>query len=288
LTFHNWPALLRLGDKCLFRPALVCIFGVLYFFALPSAHADAGEPNSAVEFFYLPIEFEYDSGAESGDAFLLKFAPVYKLALNEHWSLVNLDLILLADAPGGIPGQPGNPSPVEGDSTFGLGDLTHLSFFTPRTTGNFIYGAGFIATLPIATDSTLGSEKWSAGPSFRVVYRQGPWNLGLLGGNQWSFAGEGDRADINQLILRGAFRRNLGDRWYLVSAPTITANWKAKSDQTWLVPLGGGIGRLVGSKSNTWALSLQAYANVIKPDDAPDWMLRFAIVAPIPTRPFAD
>jgi hypothetical protein len=234
-------------------------------------------------FFSLPMELEFDSGATNGDATILKFVPLYKISLNEDWSLINLNLIVLADAPGGIPGLPGNPSPTtSGDRTLGLGDLTHLSFFTPKTTDDFIYGIGFLATLPIATDSTLGSQKWSAGPAFRVTYRQGPWNLGLVGGNLWSYAGEGDRADVNQLMLRGAIRRTLTDGWYLVSAPVITTNWKGKSGQKWLLPLGGGIGKRVGRGSSPWALSLQAYANVIKPDAAPDWMIRFGIVAAIP------
>ena len=31
---------------------------------------------------------------------------------------------------------------------------------------------------------------------------------------------------------------------------------------------------------------VQGYYNVVKPDGAPDWLIRFAIVAPIPSRVF--
>ena len=255
-----------------------------------TAQASGEKSQSTDEFFALPIELEFDSGATNGDATFLKFAPLYKFSLNENWSLINLNLLLLADAPAGVPGSPGNPSPepeeMGDDKTFGLGDLTHISVFTPTPTGSFIYGFGFITTIPTATDSALGSDKWSLGPAFRVVYRDGPWNLGLIGGNQWSYAGDSDRGDINQLILRGAFRRKLANNWYLVSAPVITANWKAKSGQTWLLPLGGGIGKVVGPDSSPWAISVQGYSNVVKPDGAPDWSIRFAIIAPIPAGMF--
>lgn len=283
-----------LGRVCqvcssLSRPALVLIL----CFCTPAIASDGEQPSKqplkeASEFFALPAELEFDSGATNGDATILKFSPLYKISLSENWSLINLNLIVLAEAPGGIPGLPGNPSPGMGDKTFGLGDFTHLSFFTPKSTGNFIYGAGFLATLPVATDDTLGSDKWSAGPSFRVTYRRGAWNLGLLGGNLWSYAGNSDRGDVNQLMLRGAIRRTLFDRWYAISAPIITANWKAKSGQKWLIPLGGGIGRRLGSDSSPWAVSVQAYANVVKPDAAPDWMVRFAIAAPIPLSYFTQ
>ena len=111
--------------------------------------------------------------------------------------------------------------------------------------------------------------------------------LGVFGGNQWSITGANDRREINQLILRGSLRRNLANNWYLVSAPVITANWKAnKSSDTWMLPLGGGIGKVFGVQSVPWAVSIQAYANVVKPDGAPDWLLRFAIIAPIPRAAF--
>jgi hypothetical protein len=259
--------------------SLACCLLCLVF----TAQASGDGLLSTENFYALPIELEFDSGATNGDATFLKFTPLYKLSLSESWSLINLNLLLLADAPAGVPGSLGNPSPEMGDDkTFGLGDLTHISVFTPTPNGSFIYGIGFITTIPTATDSALGSEKWSLGPAFRVVYREGPWNLGLIGGNQWSYAGDGDRGDINQLVLRGAFRRQLANNWYLVSAPAITANWKAKSGQTWLLPLGGGIGKVVGPGSTPWAISVQGYSNVVKPDGAPDWLIRFAIVAPIP------
>ena len=37
---------------------------------------------------------------------------------------------------------------------------------------------------------------------------------------------------------------NMADGWYLVSAPIITANWEADSDDRWTVPLGGGFGKI--------------------------------------------
>ncbi len=264
-------------------PLLRAVFcALLCFSAALCAQAVTAEELEDRAFFALPMELDLDSGADNGDAAILRLTPLYKIPLTQNWSLVNLEMLVLADAPGGVPGRPGNPEPEKGPKTFGLADFTHVSFLTPENTGDFSYGFGFMATFPIATDDVLGSDKWSAGPSFRLVYRTGPWSLGMLGGNQWSYAGDGKRGDINQLMLRGAFRRQLDNNWYLVSAPIITANWDADSGKRWMVPVGGGIGKILGSGSNTWALSLQAYTNAIKPDGAPDWVVRFAIAAPIP------
>jgi hypothetical protein len=248
--------------------------------ALKAQDNEKNGQNEAV--FTLPMEVDFDGGADNGDATFLKLQPLFQVPLTEEWSLLSLNILMLADAPGGIPGSPGNPSPSPGAKTFGLGDFTTSFLLAPNRSGRFLWAAGFMATLPFATDSTLGSKMWSAGPAVRAVYREGPWNLAIFGGNQWSYAGESDRSDINQLMLRASIRRNLANNWYLVSAPVITANWKAnKSSDTWMLPLGGGIGKVLGSDSLNWALSMQAYANVIKPDGAPDWVIRFGVAAPL-------
>jgi hypothetical protein len=99
--------------------------------------------------------------------------------------------------------------------------------------------------LPTATDKQLGSEKWSAGPT-GVVLVQPKW--GTYGGlvrHLWSFAGDDDRASVNQTLIEPFLNYNLDGGWYLIADIIITANWQADSDQRWTVPLGGGVGKLL-------------------------------------------
>lgn len=234
--------------------------------------------NEGRGFFALPMELDLDSGAANGDANILRIMPLYKIPVFERWSLIHVDIITLADAPSGTPAFPGGPSIGQ---EAGLSDLLHASFFTPASTGNFIWGIGAMASLPTATSDSLGSGKWTVGPAFRVVYRTDLWNVGLIGGQRWSFAGSGNRIAVNQLLMRGAIRRRLPNDWFFVSAPIITANW-GSDGQDWLVPIGGGIGRAFKLGKYPWAWSVHGYYNVIKPDPAPDWVVRFAIIAAIP------
>jgi hypothetical protein len=261
-----------------------CLLAVAIVFYASDLLADDADSASAPEsegFFSLPVELEVDSGAANGDATMLRLSPLYGSPSENNWKIIHMDMLTIADAPGGVPGQPGNPDPVPGKKVFGLGDLAHASFITPPSSGKVIWGYGAMLSIPIATDSNLGSGKWSAGPAFRFVYRSGPWNIGMFGGQLWSFAGSSNRGDISQLIVRGAIRRQLPNDWYFVSAPIITANWKSQN-QKWKVPLGGGIGKVIRIHSKPWALSLQGYYNVVKPDGAPDWSVRLSIVAPLP------
>jgi hypothetical protein len=232
-------------------------------------------------FFALPVELEVDSGAANGDATILRIMPLYGFPSFKNWKIINLDLVTIADAPGGVPGQPGNPNPVSGDRVFGISDLLHASFYTLVSKGKLTWGLGGLFMIPIASDPRLGSGKWSAGPAFRISYRTEKWNIGAFGGQSWSFAGDSDRKDVSQFIMRGAIRRQLSNDWYFVSAPIITANWNAPGEK-WLVPMGGGLGKVFNVWGDPWAFSVQGYYNVVKPVGAPDWVVRFALIAPIP------
>jgi hypothetical protein len=228
-------------------------------------------------FFALPVELDVDRGAANGNAAILRIMPLYKFPLSENIELANLTILTFADAPG-TPAFPGEPG---AGKTTGVADLLHASFFTPKGSGKVIWGVGPILSLPTATDPALGSEKWSAGPALRLTYRTEKWNFGFIAGQRWSFAGAGSRDDVNQLLIRGAIRRELSGDWYFVSAPLITANWE-RPGQDWLVPAGGGIGRTFDSGNFPWAWSVQGYYNVVKADPDPDWVIRCAIVAAIP------
>ena len=173
-------------------------------------------------------------------------------------------------------------APLPGSRATGLGDLVHASFLSAGRPGEFTWGVGAALGLPTATEDVLGSGKWSAGPALRARYSKGHWSIGAMGMQRWSFAGASDRADTNQLMVRPTLLRQLGDKWYFVSSPILTANWKASSSERWLVPIGGGIGRKFKFASLNWSASLQGYVNVIKPTGAPEWAVRAGLTAIIP------
>jgi len=241
------------------------------------------QPGFAAErLFVLPMELERDGGAANGDATFLRLMPAYNFQINEDWQVVNLDLILLADAPGGRPGNPVNPEPVPGGRARGLSDWIHASFFNPTRETGPVVGVGFIASVPTATDPALGSGKWAIGPALRFSWRKDAWIIGAFGGQRWSFAGKEDRFDVNQLMIRGTVLYEPDGNWFFVSTPIITANWNSDRDERWLLPLGGGVGRKFRIGGNQWRTSVQFYGNVIKPKGAPDWSARLALTAVIP------
>ena len=165
----------------------------------------------------------------------------------------------------------------ESGSTTGLGDVNFTAFLSPSKPGKFIWGVGPAIVLPTATDETLGSGKWSAGPSVVGLTIQGPWVAGILMNNVWSFAGDSDRADVNFFLAQYFVNYNMDHGWYLVSAPIITSNWEASSGNQWIVPFGAGIGKIFRIGKQPMNFNTQAFYNAVKPDFGPDWQWRFQL-----------
>jgi hypothetical protein len=224
----------------------------------------------------LPLKLTFDNGADNGDANFFNINPVYPVRVGD-WNLVNRALVPLIDAPGGVSGLPGipNPEPSNSGREFGLGDINYSLFVSPVKYDKVIWGIGPSITLPTATDSQLGSEKWSIGPT-AVALTQVKWgSIGMLARQLWSFAGTSGRKNVNQLLVEPFVNYNLDKGWYLVTDMVITSNWEASSSNRWTVPIGGGVGRIFKIGDQAINAKAEAYYNVEKPTGAPDWTLMF-------------
>jgi hypothetical protein len=167
-----------------------------------------------------------------------------------------------------------------GSFSSGLSDIVFTAFYVPSG-GAFMWGMGPVVEFPTGGGSR-GSQKWSVGPSVVALAQTGPWTLGILANNVWSIAGESDRESVSRGLLQYFIVYQLGNGWYVNSAPINTVNWKAESGQKFLVPLGAGGGKLVFLGKLPVNLQSQVYYNVVKPDIGPDWQLRLQVQVLLP------
>ena len=200
---------------------------------------------------------------------LLNIQPVVPFSLTPDWNLITRTIIPVLNQP--------RLSPTI-DPEFGIGDINPTFFVSPSKPGSIIWGAGPTFLLPTATDRYLGTGKWSAGPSVVVLTTPGPWVLGILASNVWSFAGPSSRANVNTFSSQLFVNYNLPQGWYLTTSPIITANWTAPASQRWTVPVGGGIGRIFKVGGQALNAQLGGYYNVVRPDGAATWQLRAQLV----------
>lgn len=199
---------------------------------------------------------------------ILNIQPVVPFNLTE-----NLNLITRTIAP--IIRQP-DLTQDSGD-TNGLGDINISLFFSPAKSGQVIWGLGPILQFPTATDEVLGTRKWSAGPTGVALTMQGPWVVGALANQIWSYAGNDDRQKVSAFLFQYFINYNFKGGLYLTSAPIITANWKATSGNKWVIPFGGGIGKVFRIGKMPLNAQTQAFYNVQQTTFGPDWTLRLQV-----------
>jgi len=243
--------------------------------------SDSGGLQAAVQnpvgaLISVPFQFRFDYGAPNGEASFLNIMPVIPVTVGD-WNLINRVIIPLIDSPGSVAGLPEIPTPVPGDGATGLGDINYSLFLSPAKPDKIIWGLGPSLMLPTASDDQLGSQKWSAGATGVLLTQPKPWSLGILARQLWSFAGDDDRADVSQALIEPFVNYNLANGWYLLTDLVITANWEADSSNRWTVPLGAGFGKLVKIGSQPVNLRTEAYYNVEKPDNAPNWIWGFTV-----------
>jgi hypothetical protein len=199
---------------------------------------------------------------------LLNIQPVIPIGISENWNLITriIQPILW---------QPYPNAPTGG--TFGFGDMVPSFFFSPKNSGKLIWGAGPQFILPTATDHILGQGKVSMGPTVVALIEPKTGAIGVLVSNDWSIAGSGSRPDVNQMTLQYFANYNLQKGWYFSSSPILTANWKARNGNVWVVPFGGGGGRVMKFGSQPVNLNLQFFGNAVHPAGASSWGMRFQI-----------
>jgi hypothetical protein len=213
----------------------------------PEANTSAGTEalqkatqNPVASLISVPVKNNNNFGINPGyrTQDVLNIQPVVPIGISKDWNLLVRWIMPIVWQP--LPNQPSTPE----TGVYGLGDMTPTFFLSPKKPGKIIWGAGPVLQLPTATSSFLGQGKLGLGPSVVVLTQPGHWTLGVLANNVWSVAGSGSRPDVNQFLLQYFINYNLSKGWYITWQPTLTANWEAPGGSQWVVPFGGGVGRI--------------------------------------------
>jgi hypothetical protein len=255
--------------------------GIVLAIAITSVAADENATelakkaqNPVADMISLPFQYNanYNFGPLNKRQDVLNIQPVYPVHFNSDWNIITRTIIPIISQP---------PVAQDQDTTTGLGDIQFSAFLSPikPTAGGWIWGAGIIAQFDTAKNDRLGQGKTGLGPTAVALRIDGPWLFGALINNIWSVSG-GYRPDVNQMLIQPFINYNYPKHpgRYLTFSPIITANWEATgSGNTWLLPLGGGIGQIFRIGKQPINAQISAYYNVARPDDAPNWQLRLQI-----------
>ena len=237
----------------------------------PGENVDAelarSSQNPVASMISVPLKnkFNFGLGKEDAFAYEMEMQPVYPVNLGSM-NLINRFILPIVYQEG----------PYEGvDDEFGLRNLTYQALFSPADAGEIIWAVGPTIIIPTNTNDSLGNDKWAAGPAALALTIQGPWVSGLLAQHFWDFAGDDDAASVNLTTLQYFVNYNFPD-YYLSTSPTMSYDWYADDDE-WIIPVGGGIGKIFHFGGMPVDLRLSAYWNVEAPEPAADWFAEFQV-----------
>jgi hypothetical protein len=252
-----------------------------------------------------------ENGATGREAIQNNYMGIFQFpkGISKDWNLINriiynvpslpidVDDSDFGSGPGGpIPPSGSPPAPIDlfDGRTTGFGDMYYVGLFAPKKAIDFegggkgVWGLGFDAGFPTASDEVLGLEKWTAGPSALYVYLGQKLKLGALLQQYWDYAGDDDRSDVSLMNLQYLAYWSLNKTTSIGAAPNIIANWEQSSGNKWTVPIGFGINKTVNLGKLPVRFGVEAFYSVVQPDDVvgTDWSWRFYMIPAVPSAMF--
>ena len=217
--------------------------------------------NPVAALISVPLQYNYDSnfGADDdGSKSVLNIQPVAPFSLNDKWNLITRTIVPLID-------QNGIPS---GTSESGLGDVLQSFFFSPKAPVNgWILAVGPVGLYPTASDDVLGGGKWGAGPTALALRQDGPWTVGLLVNQVWSFAGAEDRADVSSSFVQPFVSYTTKTKTTLGMNAESSYDWENKQ---WAIPVNVTVSQLLKVGSQIFQIGVGAKYWAEAPDNGPE------------------
>jgi hypothetical protein len=243
----------------------------------PAADASAlakQTQNPVGDLVSVPFQLNFSTGGDLSDrtSLVLNVQPVVPVSLTPAWNVILRTIFPFVDA----------PAPAAARER-GLADVQAQLFFTPKRPGAVIWGAGPVLSLPVATADAVRTGSWAAGPTAVVLAMPGPFVLGVLASQLWTFEDAGGSPEVDQLLVQYFVNYNLPRGWAIVTAPSITASWDAPSGERWTVPFGIGLSKTTALGKQPLSLGAQYYYGVERPAGTGASLVRLSISLLFPT-----
>ncbi len=265
---------------------VMCVaFGPLRASAQTAPGAPAGEPegeelakklnNPISDLVSVPFQFNWQNGIGPLDQtqYILNIQPVMPFSVSKDWNLIARVI-----AP--IVSQPPIGTSV---AASGVGDVLASFFLSPKQ-GAIVWGIGPAVSVPSTNVITLGSQKWSAGPTAVVLKQENGWTYGALVNQIWSFAGQTDRSDVSQMFLQPFLSYTTKSLWTFLVNSEATANWTVDRPDRWTAPVNLMFSKL--SSFGTFPASYQFGWGYFfaRPVNSATWKVRATITILLPKK----
>jgi len=262
-----------------FLSGLMLITGMIVLHAQEKPGASAQEladklSNPVANMISVPIQnnLDYGIGPYNGSKYTINVQPVIPIHLSQHLNLITRYIIPIVDQ-----------RDITGENTnqFGLSDATISAWFSPTGSKNgWIWGAGPAFLVPIGTNDYLSTRKWGAGPTALALRQSKGLTYGFLVNQLWSFAGDENRGDVNQMFLQPFLSKSWKSGASVTLNSEITFDWEHNTTSAHLNPLVSAITKI---GKQTASLAVGPRIPLGGPESSKsDWGLRAALTLVFP------
>lgn len=239
--------------------------------------------NPLPEMIILPIQnnTNLDYGPAQGVQDGLNVQPLVSFRLTPGLNLVTRTVVPMIF----------NPDLGRVHAQAGIGDIQFTTYLSPSALRHWTWGIGPVLQIPTHTHPTLGNDNLGLGPGIAVFHatKGDPWVLGFLGNSVWSLGTNATAHSYAAGSAQPMLSYHLGHGLYLTSSPIIKIDWQARPGHQVLLPVGGGIGKVLHFGTLPVNAEISAYYNVMRRDFDADWQLRVQLQFVFPRgRPPAD
>jgi hypothetical protein len=225
--------------------------------------AQLANPLAPITTFVTQFRSEFGNGPDDTTNYQLRLQPSFFQPLEGGSALLVRSIVPLR--------KQNWPS---GDG--GLGDINVLPYYVPDIRSSTFVGYGMALSMPTATESSLGTGKWSAGPAVLFAQTGQPITWGGLAQQLWSFGGQSSRANVNVTTLQPFLTYLLGGGWSATVTSESSYDWNGAAGQRWLVPVTLGTSKVVDIGGSFLNVGVAYVHYVERPQFAPQSELRFS------------
>jgi len=224
----------------------------------------------------LPFQFNWFGHIAPFDstAFVLNVQPVIPITLNEDWNLILRFILPFAATPA---------LTTNGIPQFGTSDITASLFVSPAHS-KLIWGVGPVFTFPTSTNPALTSGQWGIGPTAVVLKEVGPWTLGVLANQVWSYAAMANyfTRSVSQMFLQPFATLQMKHAVSLNFTSEETYDWEAPSGERSTVPFLIELAKVTRLGPFPFQVQGGGAYYFVRPDGAQHWLMRLNFVLILP------
>ena len=273
----NNKVIFKVIARFLLISSVSSLFGPVLAQPSGSSKADASElasklTNPVADLVSVPFQFNYDATVgndRKGSNSTLVFQPVVPVKLGSDWTYILRPVITLEsqNSVNGYTGSGATPAVIE-------------TFFSPKSSGNFIWGVGPMASTAALSGRPFGTAQSGVGVAAVGLFMKAPWTVGLLTYNSWATGGDASFGTANNFYYQPFMSYVTQNAWTYSLNTQSTYNWDAKKSQN---PMNATISKLVkfGDTPVSLMAGVRYYLNSM-PGGPSGWGFRAGITFMLP------